>query len=108
MEVLIFFALLVAFILIGFAFKAASLRKLTEDVTHLMVAEHFGVRPEPDGLKKWSRLQNDHPELYRKAQVAALVIAENRRRQIEQRSKLVRFSQTQISQNPEGEEKNDQ
>jgi len=108
MEVLIFFALLVAFILIGFAFKAASLRKITEDVTHLMVAEHFGVRPEPDGLKKWSKLQNDHPELYRKAQVAALVIASNRRRQIEQRSNLARFSQTQVSQNPEGEEKNDQ
>jgi len=108
MEVLIFIALLVAFILIGFAIRAASLRKITEDVTHLMVAEQFGVRPEPDGLKKWSKLQNEHPELYRKAQVAALIIAENRRRQIEQLSKLVRFSQTQVSQIPEDEEKNDQ
>lgn len=81
MEFLIFITLLVAFILIGFAIRAASLRKITEDVTQLMVAEHFGVHPEPDGLKKWSKLQNDHPELYRKAQVAALVIAENRRRQ---------------------------
>ncbi|HEV2669084.1 MAG TPA: hypothetical protein VG324_29480 [Blastocatellia bacterium] len=108
MEILIFIALLVAFILIGFAIRAASLRKITEDVTHLMIAEHFGVRPEPDGLKKWSKLQNDHPELYRKAQVAALVIAENRRRQIKQLSKLVSFSQTQVSQNPESEEKNDQ
>jgi len=43
-----------------------------------------------------------------KAQVAALVIAENRRRQIEQLSKLARFSQTEVSQNPEGEDKNDQ
>jgi len=85
---------------------AAAAIKLT--ITVEMVAEHFGVRPEPDGLKKWSRLQNDHPELHRKAQVAALVIAENRRRQIEQRSKLARFSQTQVSQNSEGEEKNDQ
>src|SRR5262245_36615107 len=104
MEVLIFIALLVALIIIGFAIKAASLRKITEDVTQLMVAEQFGVRPDPDGLKKWSKLQNDHPELYRKAQFAALVIAANRRRQIEQRSKLVRFSQTQVSQNPEGDE----
>ena len=108
MEVLIFIALLVAFILIGFAIRAASLRKITEDVTQLMVAEHFGVRPDPDGLKKWSKLQNDHPELYRKAQVAALVIAENRRRQIEQLSRLVSYSQTEVSQNPESEEKNDQ
>ena len=108
MEVSIFIALLVAFILIGFTIRAASLRKITEDVTQLMVAEHFGVRPEPDGLKKWSKLQNDYPELYGKAQVAALVIAENRRRQIEQLSKLARFSQTQVSQNPEGEDKNDQ
>ena len=108
MEVLIFIALLVALILIGFAIKAASLRKITEDVTQLMVAEHFGVRTDADGLKKCSKLQNDHPELYRKAQLAALVIAENRRRQIEQRSKLARFSQTQFSQIPESEEKNDQ
>jgi|SRR5215510_3757700 len=104
MEVLIFIALLVALILIGFAIKAASLRKITEDVTQLMVAEHFGVRPDPDGLKKCSKLQNDHPELYRKAQLAALVIAENRRRQIKQRSKLARFSQTEVSQNPEGDD----
>jgi hypothetical protein len=108
MEVLIFIALLVAVILIGFAIRTASLRKITEDVTKLMVADHFGVHPEPDGLKKWSKLQNDHPELYRKAQVAALVIAENRRRQIEQLSKLARLPQTQVSQNPEGEDKNDQ
>jgi len=66
------------------------------------------LRERSDGLKKCSRLQNDHTELYRKAQVAALVLAENRRRQIEQRSKLARFSQTQIPQNSEGEEKNDQ
>ena len=108
MEVSIFIALLVAFILIGFTIRAASLRKITEDVTQLMVADHFGVHPEPYGLKKWSKLQNDYPELYGKAQVAALVIAENRGRQIEQRSKLARFSQTQVSQNSEGEEKNDQ
>jgi len=56
MEVLTFIALLVAFILIVYAIKSASLRKITEDVTQLMVAEHFGVRHEPDGLKKWSKL----------------------------------------------------
>src|SRR5215831_12766902 len=74
MEVLIFVALLFAFILIGFAIRAASLRKITEDVTQLMVAEHFGVHPEPDGLKKLSKLQSDHPELYRKAQVAVSLL----------------------------------
>jgi len=108
MEVLIFITLPVAFILIGFAIRDASLREITEGVTHLMLAQHFGVRPEPDGLKKFSKLQNDHPKLHRIAHVAALVIADRRRRQIEQLSKLARFSQTRVSQNPEGEKKNDQ
>ncbi len=81
MEVLFFLALLAAFIFIGFLVKNHRLRKLTDEVTALMVNEHFGVTILGEDLKKFAKLKKHHPQLYSRAQLDARLIVEHRLQQ---------------------------
>ena len=78
MEVLLFLAFLAAIILIGYLVKSHRLRKLTDEVTGLMVKEHFGATILGKDLEKFDRLKKNHPQLYSNAQLAARLIVEHR------------------------------
>lgn len=81
MEVLIFLAVLAAFILTGYLVKSHRLRKLTDDVTALMVKEHFGATILGKDLEKFAKLKKHHPQLYSKAQLNARLTVEHRLQQ---------------------------
>jgi hypothetical protein len=82
MEALLFLAILAAFILIGYLVKSHRLRKLTDEVTALMVNEHFGATILGEDLKKFDRLKKKHPQLYSQAQLAARISVEHRLQQM--------------------------
>jgi hypothetical protein len=82
MEVLLFLALLAASILIGSLVKSHRLRKLTDEVTGLMVKEHFGATILGKDLEKFDWLKKKHPQLYSNAQLAARLIVEHRLQQM--------------------------
>jgi len=81
MEILLFLALLAAFILIDSLVKSHRLRKLTDDVTALMVKEHFGATILGKDLEKFAKLKKHHPQIYSKAQLIARITVEHRLRQ---------------------------
>jgi len=82
MKALLFLAILAAFILISYIVKSHRLRKLTDEVTALMVNEHFGATILGKDLKKFDRLKKKQPQLYSKAQLAARIIVEQRLKQM--------------------------